>query len=60
MEIDKIAKYFTSWSSDFEIIPQNASKGIMLNELRKMPQYQGKIFIAVGDFDNDIEMPSLC
>ena len=56
MEIDKIAKYFTSWSSYFEIIPQKASKGIMLNELRKMPQYQGKIFIAVGDFDNDIEM----
>ena len=56
MEIDKIAKYFTSWSSYFEIIPKNASKGIMLNELRKMPLYRNKIFIAVGDFDNDIEM----
>lgn len=56
MEMDKIAKYFTSWSSYFEIIPKNASKGIMLNELRKMPLYRGKIFIAVGDFDNDIEM----
>ena len=56
MEIDKIAKYFTSWSSYFEIIPKNASKGIMLNELRNMPLYRSKIFIAVGDFDNDIEM----
>lgn len=56
MEIDKIAKYFVSWSCYFEIIPKHASKGIMLEELRKMPMYKDKIFIAVGDFDNDIEM----
>lgn len=56
MEMDKIAKYFTSWSSYFELIPKNASKGIMLDNLRKMPMYKDKIFIAVGDFDNDIEM----
>lgn len=56
MEMDKIAKYFTSWSSYFELIPKNASKGIMLDKLRQMPMYQDKIFIAVGDFNNDIEM----
>lgn len=56
MEIDKIAKYFVSWSCYFEIIPKHASKGVMLEELRKMPMYKDKIFIAVGDFDNDIEM----
>lgn len=56
MEMDKIAKYFTSWSSYFELIPKNASKGIMLENLRQMPRYKNKIFIAVGDFNNDIEM----
>lgn len=56
MEMDKIAKYFTSWSSYFELIPKNASKGIMLEKLRQMSMYQDKIFIAVGDFNNDIEM----
>lgn len=54
--MDKIAKYFYFVVSYFEIIPKNASKGIMLNELRNMPLYRSKIFIAVGDFDNDIEM----
>lgn len=56
MEINKIAKYFTSWASYFEVIPKNASKGIMLENLRQMSMYKDKIFIAVGDFDNDIEM----
>ena len=56
MEMEKFAKYFTSWSCYFELIPKNASKGIMLEQLRRMPLYQDKIFIAVGDFDNDIEM----
>ncbi len=56
MNMDSIAKYFTSWSCYFEIIPKNASKGIMLEQLRQMPMYKDKIFIAAGDFDNDIEM----
>ena len=56
MKLHHIAKYFTSWASYFEIIPKTASKGIMLETLRQMPLYQDKIFIAVGDFDNDIEM----
>lgn len=56
MEMDRVAKYFTSWSCYFELIPKNASKGIMLEQLRRMPAYKDKIFIAVGDFDNDIEM----
>ena len=28
----------------------------MLENLRQMSMYKDKIFIAVGDFDNDIEM----
>lgn len=56
MEMEKIAKYFISWSYYFELIPKNASKGIMLEQLRQMPIYKDKIFIAVGDYDNDIEM----
>lgn len=56
MKLDYIAKYFSSWASYFEIIPKIASKGVMLETLRQMPQYKDKIFIAVGDFNNDIEM----
>ena len=56
MQMDKNAKYFSSWSCYFEMIPKNASKGIMLEQLRRMPMYKDKIFIAMGDFDNDIEM----
>lgn len=56
MQMDSSAKYFSSWSCYFEMIPKNASKGIMLEHLRRMPMYKDKIFIAMGDFDNDIEM----
>lgn len=56
MQMDKKAKYFSSWPCYFELIPKNASKGIMLEHLRRMPMYKDKIFIAMGDFDNDIEM----
>lgn len=46
------------FSSPFylEFVGKDVSKGHMLTEMRKLPTYQGKFFIAVGDFYNDIEM----
>ena len=60
MEINKIAQYFTSWANYFEKFPKCASKGIMLENLRQMSMYKDKIFIAVGDFDNDINASLSC
>jgi len=40
----------------FEILKKDVSKGSALRSIRKLPQYSNKIVVAVGDFDNDIEM----
>lgn len=45
-------------SSDifYEMLPKGVSKGSALNEYRKLDGMEGYTFVAVGDFDNDIEM----
>ena len=45
-------------SSDifYEMIAQNVSKGSALNEYRKFEEFKDFTFVAIGDFDNDIEM----
>ena len=40
----------------YEMLPQNISKGSALSEYRKLPGMEEFKFIAVGDYDNDIEM----
>lgn len=45
-------------SSDifYEMLPEGVSKGSALNEYRKLDGMEGYTFVAIGDFDNDIEM----
>ena len=40
----------------YEMLPEGVSKGSALNAYRKLPGMEGFTFVAVGDFDNDIEM----
>ncbi|HEX2926250.1 MAG TPA: Cof-type HAD-IIB family hydrolase [Ruminiclostridium sp.] len=39
-----------------ELMKKNVSKGSALARLKKLPPYKDKTVIAVGDYDNDIEM----
>ena len=39
-----------------EMLPAGVSKGSALAEYRRLPGMEGFTFVAVGDFDNDIEM----
>lgn len=39
-----------------EFLPVGANKGSCLNELRNLPEMQGKTFIAIGDYTNDLEL----
>lgn len=39
-----------------EMLPKGISKGSALNEYRKLEGMEDFTFVAVGDFDNDIEM----
>lgn len=47
---------FFSAVTYLEIVDNQVSKGNMLGELLKIPEYHGKKVIAAGDFQNDIEM----
>ena len=40
----------------FEMLPQNISKGTALKEMREVCGYDDYTFVAVGDYNNDIEM----
>lgn len=40
----------------YEMLPEDVSKGSALNAYRKLPGMQDFSFVAVGDYDNDIEM----
>ena len=39
-----------------ELLPQNMNKGIALNECRRLPIYQGRTLIGIGDYRNDLEL----
>ncbi|HEY5585525.1 MAG TPA: Cof-type HAD-IIB family hydrolase [Ruminiclostridium sp.] len=39
-----------------ELLKKDVSKGFGLKILKQLPEYRDKIVIAVGDYDNDIEM----
>lgn len=52
---DQEAKLIKSWDDFMECIPQDVSKGSMLNELKKQVSSDSLIY-AVGDYDNDLEM----
>jgi len=40
----------------FEMLPKGSSKGSALSQYRKLPGMEDCFFVAVGDFNNDIEM----
>lgn len=40
----------------FEILKKDISKGAALKYIRQMEEYKDRSIVAVGDFDNDIEM----
>lgn len=40
----------------YEILPEGVSKGSALTAYRRLPGMEGFTFVAVGDYDNDIEM----
>ena len=40
----------------YEMLPSGVSKGSALNAYRELPGMEGFTFVAVGDYDNDIEM----
>jgi len=43
----------------FEVLKKGISKGTALQSLRSMEPFRNKTILAVGDYDNDIEMVSL-
>ena len=53
---DKKADFVRSADIFLEMLPPGVSKGSALTEYRKLPGYEDFTFVAVGDFDNDIEM----
>jgi Cof subfamily protein (haloacid dehalogenase superfamily) len=40
----------------YELLKKDISKGSALTSIKQLPQYKNKIIVAVGDYDNDIEM----
>lgn len=39
-----------------EFLPKNVNKGSCLKEIRALKEMQGKTFIAIGDYTNDLEL----
>lgn len=54
--LENKTNHFFSAITYLEIVGKHVSKGKMLGELLKMEPYRLKKVIAVGDFQNDIEM----
>lgn len=53
---DKQADFVRSSDIFLEMLPKGTSKGSALDEYRKLDGMDGYTFVAIGDFDNDIEM----
>lgn len=53
---DEQADFVRSSDIFLEMLPKGTSKGSALDEYRKLDGMDSYIFVAVGDFDNDIEM----
>lgn len=53
---DKKASFVKSADIFLEMLPLGVSKGSALEEYRKLPGMEGYTFVAVGDFNNDLEM----
>ncbi len=52
------ADFVRSADMFLEMLPKGISKGSALNEYRKLDGMKDFTFVAIGDFDNDIEMIS--
>lgn len=53
---DKDADFVKSSDIFLEMLPKGSSKGSALNEYRRLEGMEDMTFVAVGDFNNDIEM----
>ncbi len=53
---DKDFDFVRSSEIFLEMLPKGVSKGSALREYRRLPGMEGMTFVAIGDFDNDIEM----
>ncbi len=53
---DKEADFVKSSDIFLEMLPKGSSKGSALNEYRRLDGMEDMTFVAVGDFNNDIEM----
>ncbi|MDE6789256.1 MAG: Cof-type HAD-IIB family hydrolase [Ruminococcus sp.] len=56
LEYYKYADFVRSADIFLEMLPKGISKGSALNEYRKLDGMADFTFVAIGDFDNDIEM----
>ncbi|MCC8110946.1 MAG: HAD-IIB family hydrolase [Ruminococcus sp.] len=50
------ADFVQSEAHFYEMLPKSTTKGSALQKLRRMPLFQNMQVVAVGDFDNDLEM----
>lgn len=53
---DKEADFVKSSDIFLEMLPKGSSKGSALNEYRRIEGMEDMTFVAIGDFNNDIEM----
>lgn len=53
---DKEVDFVKSSDIFLEMLPKGSSKGSALNEYRRLEGMEDMTFVAVGDFNNDIEM----
>lgn len=54
--MDALSHSFYSEANYYEFVAKHASKGAMLDEIKRLPAYQDHYTIASGDFLNDREM----
>ena len=59
MGVAPLANGFYSEDNYYEFVAAGVSKGTMVEEIRKLPEWQGYRIIAAGDFLNDNEMLQL-
>ena len=59
MGVDVLSNSFYSEVNYYEFVAAGVSKGTMVEEIRKLPKWQGYRIIAAGDFLNDNEMLQL-
>lgn len=55
-DLDVLGNSFFSAEEYYEFVSKDVSKGKMMEQMRRIPEYRNKFVFAAGDFHNDIEM----